>query len=184
MDNIPASSSGGDRKVIERNRRSQMRALCSQLSSLVPRQSSAEVISLSDQLGEATTYIKKLQIKLEKMQERKLSLMGINNEPNFSGNLSNNDGGMIMGSKSPKVEIHQMGSALEVCVITGLDCQFIFNEFVRILHEEQADVVNASYSVVQDTVFHTIHCQIGECGNRAERISERLKRFAYGSGAF
>ncbi|XP_028777428.1 transcription factor bHLH162-like [Neltuma alba] len=186
MENVPGTSSRCDRKVIERNRRSQMRALYSRLSSLVPRQTSKELISLPDQLGEATNYIKKLQIKLEKMQEKKLSLMEINNEPDISvsGRLSYNNRGIIKGSKSPKVEIHQMGSTLEVCVITGLDCQFIFNEFIRILHEEQADILSASYSVVQDTVFHNIHCQVGECGNRAGRISERLRRFVYGSGAF
>ncbi|KAK4271568.1 hypothetical protein QN277_020244 [Acacia crassicarpa] len=188
MENIPGPSSRGDRKMIERNRRSHMRALCSQLSSLVPHQTSKEMISLPDQLGEATNHIKKLQIKLEKMRNKKLSLMEINNnEPNISGRQSynnNNDKGMVMGSKSPKVEIHHMGSTLIVSVITGLDCQFIFNEFIRILHQEQADVVNAGYSVVQDAVFHTIHCQVGECGERAGRISERLKRFVYGSGAF
>ncbi|KAI9120850.1 hypothetical protein K1719_007883 [Acacia pycnantha] len=185
MENIRGTSSRGDRKMIERNRKSHMRALCSQLSSLVPHQTSKEIISLPDQLGEATNHIKKLQIKLEKMRNKKLSLMGINNnEPDISGRQRYNNRGMVMGSKSPKVEIHHMGSTLIVSVITGLDCQFIFNEFIRILHQEQADVVNASYSVVQDPVFHTIHCQIGECGERAGRISERLKRFMYGSGAF
>ncbi|KAI9121122.1 hypothetical protein K1719_008155 [Acacia pycnantha] len=187
MEKVPAPSPRGDRKVIERNRRSQMRALYSNLNSLVPHQSSREVISVSDQLGEATDYIKKLQIRLEKMKEKKLDLMGTDSSTkrnNFDyGGLINNNRGIIMnGSKSPRIEIHQMGSALSVSVITGLDCHFIFNEFIRILHQEQADIVNASYSVLQDTVFHTIHCQIGECGNRAERISERLKRFVSGSG--
>ncbi|XP_054800313.1 transcription factor bHLH162-like [Prosopis cineraria] len=184
MESIPASSSGGDRKAIERNRRSQMRTLCSQLSSLVPRQSPGEVISVSDQLGEAVTYIKKLQMKLEKMKEKKLSLMGISDEETNVDERQKKKRGIVMGSKSPQVEIHQMGSTLEVSVISGLDCQFIFNEFIRILHEEEADVVNASYSVVQDTVFHAIHCQIGECDDsRSGRISERLKRFVYGSGS-
>ncbi|XP_054800732.1 transcription factor bHLH162-like [Prosopis cineraria] len=177
---IQAASSRGDRKIIERDRRTQMRALYSKLNSLLPHQSSTELVSQSDQLEEAANYIKKIQIKLEKLNEKKLSLMGIENE------LSNtcNRGTIILESKSPKVEIHQMGSALEVSVITGLDCQFIFNEFISILHEEEADVVHASYSVVHDAVFHTIHSQIGDGGNRAGRISERLKRFAYGSGAF
>ncbi|XP_028777424.1 transcription factor bHLH162-like [Neltuma alba] len=183
-ENVPVVSSRGDRKVTERNRRSHMRALYSKLSSLVPRQTSREVVSVPDQLGEATNYIKKLQIRLEKMKEKKLNLMGTGKKRNANESLTNNSRGIIRGSKSPKVEIHQMGSALDVSAITGLDCQFIFNEFIRILHEEQADIVNASYSVVQDAVFHTIHCQISEFGNRSERISERLKRFVYGSGAF
>lgn len=77
-----------------------------------------------------------------------------------TGNYFNNDVGM--GSqKWPQIEVHENGSALEVVLITGLDCQFMFNETIRVLHEEGADIVNASFSVVnEDTVFHTIHCKV------------------------
>lgn len=83
-----------------------------------------------------------------------------NKNSNYASLVNNNNREIIMGSKSPKIEIHQMGSALSISVITALDCQFIFNDVIRILHEEQADIVSASYSVLQDAVFHTIHCQV------------------------
>lgn len=47
MENNPISSSRTDRKTIERNRRNQMKALCSKLNSLLPHQSSRVPIFLS-----------------------------------------------------------------------------------------------------------------------------------------
>ena len=106
-----------------------------------------EVTSLPDQLDEATNYIKKQQMKLERMKDKKSSLMGFDQKPS-------------MGIKSPQIKIHQMGSALEIVVITGLDCQSMFNETIRIVHEEGADIVHASYAAAEDAIFHTIHCQV------------------------
>ncbi|PON61405.1 Achaete-scute transcription factor-related [Trema orientale] len=157
-----------------------MKVLYSKLNSLVPHQATKEVTSLPDQLDEAATYIKKLQISIEKMKEKKNSLMGFERTSNSinEGSFSSDTRGAIMSLKPPQIEIHEMGSALEVVLITGLDFQFMFNETIRVLHEEGADIVNASFSVVEDTVFHTMHCKIGEFapGPGASRIAERLKR--------
>ncbi|RDX63985.1 Transcription factor bHLH162, partial [Mucuna pruriens] len=163
------SSSKSDRKFIERNRRNQMKALFSKLNSVVPRQSSREANSLPDQIGEATNYIKNLQIKLEKMKEKRNKLIDIIER-------SKNNASMTMGFKCPQFNIQQRGSALEVVLVTGLDCQFMFNETIRVLQEEGSDVVSVSYTVVENEVFHTIHCQLGESANGALRISEKLKK--------
>ncbi|XVE88061.1 hypothetical protein DITRI_Ditri19aG0038300 [Diplodiscus trichospermus] len=166
MENNPNSSSGKDRKLIERNRRNQMKALYSQLNSL-------ESTSLPDQLEEAANYIKKLQTNLERMKEKKDSLIGVSSS----------------GPKSPQLQIHEIGSCLVIWLTTGSSCsQFIFNETIRILHEEGAEIVNASFSVVDDTVFHTIHLTVGESApdiyGAASRISERLKKFVRDADAY
>ena len=114
-----------------------------------------EAISLPDQLEEATNYIKKLQVKLEKMKDKKNTLLGIE-RPNGTMNREKS----TVGPNSPQIEIQQMGLALGVVLITGSDCQFMFNETIRVLHEEGADIVSASYKVVEDVVFHTIHCRV------------------------
>jgi hypothetical protein len=99
--------------------------------------------SLPDQLDEATNHIKKLQTNLERMKEKKDSLIvGMDEKPNSS----TNSGMTMMGLRSPQIEIHQNGSALEVILITGLDCQFMFNETIRVLHEEGAEIVSAIFS--------------------------------------
>ncbi|KAK9276722.1 hypothetical protein L1049_006258 [Liquidambar formosana] len=146
-----------------------MKDLYSWLNSLVPHQSSREATSLPDQLDEAANYIKGLQTNLEKMKEKKDSLKGVE-KSSMSGGM------MAVGLKSPQIEIHEMGSTLEVVLITGLDSQFMFNETIRVLHEEGAEIINASFSVVDDTVFHTIHSKVGESapGYGAVRIFERL----------
>lgn len=114
-----------------------------------------EPISLPDQLDEATKYIKKLQMNLEKLKDRKNILLEIQRP-----NVSMNKGKITVGSKSPQIEIQQMGLALAVVLTTGLDCGFLFNKTIRVLHEEGADIVSASYMVVEDAIFHTIHCQV------------------------
>uniref|UniRef100_A0A3N7E7Q0 BHLH domain-containing protein n=1 Tax=Populus trichocarpa TaxID=3694 RepID=A0A3N7E7Q0_POPTR len=157
MENNP-SSSRTDRKTIERNRRNQMKALYSQLNSLVPHQSSREpVLSLPDQLDEAASYIKRLQTNLERMKEKKDNLMGTE-RTNYASMSSCN--GTTTGLRSPQIEVRETGSTLEVVLITGLDGQFMFNETIRVLHEEGAEIINASFSVVEDTVFHTIHSKV------------------------
>jgi len=115
-----------------------------------------EAIPTPDQVGEATNYIKKLQINLEKMKEKKNFLQGIQ-RPNVNMNRNKNKN---MGLKSPKIKIQQIGLVLEVVLITGLDSQFLFSETLRVLHEEGVDIVNASYKANEDSVFHSIHCQV------------------------
>ncbi|OAY26202.1 transcription factor bHLH162 [Manihot esculenta] len=183
MENNSISSSRTDKKTIERNRRNQMKALCSKLNSLLPHQSSRKPMSLSDQLDQAAKYIKKLQINLEKMRERKESLMGREERPPNSSSGSN---GATMRLRYPQIKVHEIGSALEVVLITGLETQFMFNEIIRILHEEGAEIVNASFSVLDDVVFHTIHSKVGDSSHSygAARISERLKKFVPDANPF
>ncbi|GMN50784.1 hypothetical protein TIFTF001_019945 [Ficus carica] len=115
------------------------------------------------------------------MKEKKNSLLEIEKSGNKNYNNTNNVGN-VASLKLPQIEVHEKGSAMEVVLITGLmDSQFMFNETIRVLNEEGADIVNASFSVTnEDTVFHTIHCKIGEFGpspGAAARISEWLTKF-------
>ncbi|XP_050213163.1 transcription factor bHLH162 [Mercurialis annua] len=185
MEINPSSSSRTDRKTIERNRRNQMKDLYSKLNSLVPHHSSREPLPITDQLDKAANYIKKLQIKLERMKEKKDSLMSIERPNNAS--VSSNITETPMQLKDPIIEVHEIGSALEVVLITGLDGQLMFNETIRVLHEEGAEIVHASFSVLNDTVYHSIHSKVENSvtGNgSAARISERLKNFIQESKSY
>ncbi|PSS24634.1 Transcription factor bHLH36 like [Actinidia chinensis var. chinensis] len=166
-----------DRKTIEKNRRNHMKDLCSKLHSLVPHHhTSREAMSLADHLGEASNYIKNLEKHLEKMRQKRDRLTGIAKQ-----NIASMSCAANVGLRPPQVEVHEMGSALEVVLVTGLNYKFMFKETIRLLHEEGAEIVNAGFSVVDDTVFHTIHSKVGESGlgSGAARISERLKKFAH-----
>ncbi|XP_071707650.1 transcription factor bHLH162 isoform X2 [Rutidosis leptorrhynchoides] len=179
-----SSSSRVDRRTIEKNRRIQMKALYSKLHSLVPHDpSTTQTISVPDQLQEAANYIKKLQIKLEKMKREKDKLMGTTKlEINHDNDINN----LKLGAqhKTPQIDIRESGSSLEAILITGVDFQFLFSETIRVIHEEGFEVVNAGFSILNDTVYHTIHAQIGESCAQTDgvsRIIERLNNIVYGN---
>ncbi|KAL8460449.1 hypothetical protein ACS0TY_032117 [Phlomoides rotata] len=136
-----------------------------------------EAVSLPDQLEGATNYIKMLQAKLEEMKQKKTWLMQMPANLTSSGGSSRTGGRLDL----PNIDIRVMGSALELVLITGLNCQFMFNEIIRMLHEGGAEFVNASFSVLDNTIFHTIHSKIGESAQDygAARISERLRKFVH-----
>ncbi|CAH1415846.1 unnamed protein product [Lactuca virosa] len=181
--NPSSSSSRVDRRTVEKNRRIHMKALYSKLHSLVPHNSSREVISLPDQLQEAANYIKKLQIKLEKMNEEKDNLMGIQKLEINHEDKSKNSNLMVGQQRIPLIDVRGTGSSLEAILITGVDFQFLFSETIRVIHEEGFDIINATFSIINDTVFHTIHAQIGENyaqENGVSRIIESLNSIAFG----
>ncbi|KAK6917572.1 hypothetical protein RJ641_018323 [Dillenia turbinata] len=138
-----------------------------------------EATTLPDQLNEAANYIKGLQTNLIKMKEKRDSLMGIDENSASTSALSTRSG-MMRGLITPHIEIHEIGSALEVVLITGLDNQFMFNETIRLLHEEGYEIINASSSVVNNRVFNTIHSQVRESASNhgSTKISQRLMKFA------
>ncbi|KAK1364853.1 putative achaete-scute transcription factor-related protein [Heracleum sosnowskyi] len=146
MDQNQSSSSRADRKTIEKNRRTQMKGLYTELNSLVPRQNSREAKSLTDQLDEAEKYIRKLQMKVEKMKEKRERLMENNPNARFYGGLAT----------PPQIEIHE---------------------------SEGLDIVNASFSVTENSVFHTIHSKVGEFAQEGaiDRVTEKLNTFVAGS---
>ncbi|GMY10115.1 transcription factor bHLH162-like [Fagus crenata] len=168
-----------ERRIIEKNRRNQMKVLYSKLNSLLPNQNSKEALSLPDQIDEAINYIKSLETKLKKAQEKKESF-NIGKKRSYT--CTNFEAKSSL--KSPQMEIREIGSTLEVVLITGLDNQFIFYEMIHILHEEQAQVLNASFSISGESIFHVLHAEI-TAGSLfdfgAAKVTERLKRFIYGS---
>lgn len=90
------------------------------------------------------------------MKEKRDSLVGIERPINAGANS-----GMMLGLRPPQIEIHAIDTALEVVLITGLNSEFMFSETIRVLHEEGAEIVNASFTAVEDTIFHTIHSKVG-----------------------
>ncbi|XP_059452721.1 transcription factor bHLH162-like [Corylus avellana] len=169
-----------ERRLIEKNRRNQMKILYSKLNVLLPNQNSKEALPLPDQIDEAISHIKSLETKMKKFKEKKESLMGRKRSyacTNFEATSS------AARIKAPQIEIREMGSSLEVVLTTGKDNQFIFNEIIHILHEEQAEVLSASYSVSGDSIYHIVHAQIA--GSSLDfgvtKVTERLKSLIYGS---
>ncbi|KAJ4834669.1 hypothetical protein Tsubulata_025008 [Turnera subulata] len=183
MGGSSSSSTKTERKIIEKNRRNQMKTLYAQLNSLIPHHQEAQ--ALPDQIDEAIGYIKSLEEKLKKSKEKKESLMrlcrkrshGCTSEPAPSSSSSTL-------CKPPQVQIREMGTTLEIVLVTGLENQFLFCDLLRILHEEGAEVVSANSRVTGDSAFHVVHAQMTNeavLGFGSAKVTERLNRFINGS---
>ncbi|KAM0932933.1 putative transcription factor bHLH family [Dioscorea sansibarensis] len=159
-----------ERKTVEKNRRLRMKRLCSQLSSLIPKDElphTKEVLTQPDHLEQAAKYIKELKERLEKLKEQRRGMM------------MNNIEGMDTGCSLPVIEVRHLDSTLEVLLISGIHSKtFMFHEVISLLEEEGAEVLNANFSVVGDKIFHTIHSKAvsSRIGLDTTRVSERLRQ--------
>lgn len=109
----------------------------------------------SNDLDQAACYIKKLKERIENLKQKKTATIKteeLNNE--------NNGAKMIELNRLPLIEIKELGSVLEVVLISELEKPFIFHKVISVLEEEGAVVINASFSVVGDKIYHTIHTQV------------------------
>ncbi|XP_060206514.1 transcription factor bHLH162-like [Lycium barbarum] len=160
--NIVSASEKPDRKTQEKNRRIQMKYLCSKLFSLIPPNQSKEMMSQQDQVDEAISYIGRLKERVEGLKRRKEMVIA-------QGTCT---------LRAPMVEVKELDSTLEVILISGLQKNFTMQEIINILEEEGAQVVTANYSTVDDTILYTIHAQvkITRLGVDASRIYLRLQK--------
>ena len=118
-----------------------------------------------DQLDTAAAYIKQLKERVDALKRRKEGGGG-------------REGGAAAGAvRMPVVEVRcQDGATLDVVLISEAGRPFKLHEVITALEEEGAEVVSASFSVVGDKIFYTIHSQAlsPRIGLDAARVSERL----------
>ncbi|MFS8024203.1 putative transcription factor bHLH family [Helianthus anomalus] len=117
-----------ERKVIERNRRNNMKILYSQLFSLVPDRFKSEgIMEISERINETINYIESLKANIEKMKDKKKSHAAST-------------------SQSLGIQIHEMSPDVDVVLITGLKNHSIFCDITRVLHQCSAEVRQANFS--------------------------------------
>ncbi|KAM1078286.1 hypothetical protein FF1_025432 [Malus domestica] len=166
-----SSSTKVERRVVEKNRRNRMKLLYSNLYSLLPKQTFKEPLSQTDQIDEAINYIKSQESKLQKLKEKKESLMRTRKRSYATACVN------VESAKAPHIKIHEIDSTLEVVLISGLENhQFIFYDIIRLLDEEHANVVHANFSTLGDSTFHIVRAEIGKSMSEfgAARITEKL----------
>lgn len=114
-----------------------------------------------DQLDSAAAYIKQLKERIEALKQRRAQ----------QGAAA---GG---GVRMPVVEARYQDGTLDVVLISEAGRPFKLHEVITVLEEEGAEVVSASFSVVGDKIFYTIHSQAlsPRIGIDAARVSDRLK---------
>lgn len=123
-----------------------------------------DMLSQQDQLDLAATYIKHLRERIEKLKGKKeqaMSMMTTKSSSNQNNNNNiNNDRNFNVGSKLPLLEIRDLGSGIEVMLISGLNKNFMLYEVISVLEQEGAEVVSANFSTIADKIFCTVHAQV------------------------
>lgn len=99
-------------------------------------------------------YILWIRERIDKLKGKKEQAMSM-----MSSNQSN-DGFFNIGTKLPLLEIRDLGSAIEVMLITGLNKNFMLYQVICVLEEEGAEVVTANFSTISDKIFYTIHAKV------------------------
>ncbi|KAK2381130.1 hypothetical protein P8452_37197 [Trifolium repens] len=168
-----------ERRLVEKNRRNQMKILYSKLNSLLPNYNPKEMtLPLPDQVDEAINYIKSLEANVKMAKEKKEMLL--------EGKKKRSREYCLDLPKLSRFEIYENGSSLQIILMCGLDDQFIFYEIIRVLHEENIDVRSVNSSTVGDnSLLHVVHSEIPQSCVQfgATKVSERLKRFVNGSSS-
>ncbi|RVX10614.1 Transcription factor bHLH167 [Vitis vinifera] len=162
-----------DRSAVERNRRMHMKDLFSRLAFLVPTRPSKSSLHVS--LDHATTYIKQLQKRIETLKQTKQLLQGSTDE---TGGVRCQMSG---ASRSPVITVRDMGSSLELLLISGSNKKFRLHEVISVLEEEAAQVVTVNQCIVGDRICYSIHSEAvsSRIGVDASRVHERLKELIF-----
>ncbi|KAL4338149.1 hypothetical protein HN51_048263 [Arachis hypogaea] len=162
-----------ERRVIEKNRRNHMKMLYSKLNSLLPRPK--EPLPLPDQVDKAINYIKSLEEKVKMAKEKRERSLGME----IRRKRTRGDCSGVDRQKPPQLEVHEIGSCVEIEMTCGLDTQFIFYEIIRILNEENIDVKSVNSSLIENSMYHILRAEISPSLLQfgVTKVSERLKRF-------
>ncbi|KAK7347009.1 hypothetical protein VNO80_21533 [Phaseolus coccineus] len=168
------ASSKPDRKTIERNRRIHMKGLCFKLVSIIPSKylkPTKDMLSQQDQLDLAATYIKHLRERIEKLKGEKEQAMNMMRTTQTNNEIFN------VESQVPILEIKELGSGIEVMLISGVNKNFMLYEVISVLEEEGAEVVAANFSTVANKIFYTVHAKvkISRVGVESTRVYQRLQ---------
>ncbi|XP_027169385.1 transcription factor bHLH162-like [Coffea eugenioides] len=176
INNVNDASTKIDRKTVERNRRIRMKGLIHELTSLVPPQHfvpSKELLSQRDQIDQVAAYIMQLRERVENLKKSKEL---VKSKIETKGTKSRNSA--IPGSSIPIVKIREIGSNLEVVLVTGSRKNFALHEVILVLEEQGVEVVSISISTMDDKICHILHAQVkvSRLGVDTSTIYDKLQK--------
>ncbi|KAI3979378.1 hypothetical protein MKX01_001570 [Papaver californicum] len=193
-----------DRKIIEKNRRTQMKALCFKLVSLITLKSSniphqknssnkeQDICKQTDQLDNAVSYIKGLRKRIDELERKKQEMIRVSQQEIITTNTSSSSCSSssttstmtdrnLSGANLPILEVRDFDDAIIVVVVSDLNINFMLYELITIHEEHGAEVVSANFATVNDKIYHTIHSQVrcSRLGVETTEICNRLKKLVY-----
>ncbi|KAF7026630.1 hypothetical protein CFC21_038733 [Triticum aestivum] len=184
-----------ERKEVEKNRRLHMKGLCLKLSSLLPASSSdhhlrhystsssssppsssKDAATQLDQLDSAAAYINQLRGRIDDLKRRKQAALS----GGCSSSVSAGDYKPQTTASLPVIEVRHQDGTLDVALASEAGRPFRLHEVMAVLEQEGAEVISASFSVVGDKIFYTVHSQAlcPRIGLDAGRVAQRLRGLA------
>ncbi|KAL1555033.1 transcription factor bHLH126-like protein [Salvia divinorum] len=142
---------------IERKRREEMSKLCVSLNTLLPVENNKGKSSVSDQMEEATKYIKQMHEKIEGLRTRRDKIKKLYNSSSSSSSrvtnvdISSDDSSRLHNS----VAVHRVMDGLEV-IITNKSPQFELSQVLAQLLQRELDVVSCVSTATNGGFLHTI----------------------------
>ncbi|KMT10566.1 hypothetical protein BVRB_5g116890 isoform A [Beta vulgaris subsp. vulgaris] len=177
---IPSSSKRLEKSIAQKSWRNRITELCSDLTSIIPPQhfQSKNMVSQADQIEQATNYIVELRERVDNLNKSKEQLKLLVNQEETSINQQNailNDA-TVANPRFPIVEVKDLGSSLAVQLVIEQGYDIKLHEIIRVLEDEGAEVVNATYSTSGNNIIHTLHAKArsSRVGVEASRVYERL----------
>uniref|UniRef100_A0A453DN60 BHLH domain-containing protein n=1 Tax=Aegilops tauschii subsp. strangulata TaxID=200361 RepID=A0A453DN60_AEGTS len=131
-----------------------------------------------DQLDSAAAYIKQLRARIEDLKRRKQAALS-GNTVGCSSSVSAGDY-KSQTAALPVIEVRHQDGTLDVALASEAGRPFRLHEVMAVLEQEGAEVVSASFSVVGDKIFYTLHSQAlcPRIGLDAGRVAQRLRGLA------
>ncbi|KAJ0914491.1 putative transcription factor bHLH family [Helianthus annuus] len=156
-----------ERKIIEKNRRNQMKFLYSRLFSLIPPHGTSKGgDQVANQVDRAINYIQTLKTNLEVNKNKKDRLLLL-----LSKKRSHEDTEMINSVSIPlDIQIHEMTHDHDAVLVTGLKTYSTFCNVVQFLDQYSTEVTLANFSNSGHSTFHICQKKID-----ADDICKRLK---------
>ncbi|XP_057869427.1 transcription factor bHLH118 [Cryptomeria japonica] len=147
-------------KIIERQRRIDMKTRFSVLRSLLPEEYILGKRSLSDQAEGAAEYIKHLQEHINELAKRREDL---GNSPICNYNEKNCKVLPSIGESQsfPSVKIMAIGSGIEITT-SSLKCQVVLSDILLALENEGLEVVSTIACTTEDKIFHTLYTKASD----------------------
>ncbi|KAH9317712.1 hypothetical protein KI387_019481 [Taxus chinensis] len=154
----------------EKERRNHLKSGYAQLFSLLPHSNIKCKATISDQLSEATEYIRHLQEEVDELAKKREDMkmkMRMN-----EGERNGKENGILFKECEafPVVTVNHVGSRV-VVTTNNFREQMVLSKLLLCVEEEGLQLLSASSFFTNDKVFHTLHCKVPIYSHTAETSS-------------
>eukprot|EP00253_Pinus_taeda_P017027 PITA_17027 len=146
-------------KVIERQRRKEMKMLFSRLRSLLPEKDTQGKRTVSEQVFESLNYVRHLQQKIRELSAQR-EKMKVHSDRNAKVSFEKFCNKIpLLDREYPELKINSVGSGVQIWTNT-LERDIVYSDILLALEEGGLEVVSAASSAINNRAYHTIHAKV------------------------